>query len=172
MEQKRSDSLIERQEKAARQQAILEKKRRAIAAYNTAEDSKEKARQLREQKLRRKAQAALEVEENKKQQEKQKREKKAQIDRKTKSLLASDELDTYASIGQWFLSICWLNIPIVGFIYALVLAFGKKASFDKKSFARGYLLYRVMVWILAFTILFVLYKVGLSFIDQMLSLVS
>lgn len=75
-------------------------------------------------------------------------------------------------IGNWFQTCCYINIPIVGFIYVLVLAFRKKTPEEKKYFAKGYLLYKVMVWLLAIVLLYCLYKLGLDFIDGMLSFIK
>ncbi len=50
----------------------------------------------------------------------------------------------------------------------LILAIRKKTPPYKKSFAVAYILYRILVMTLAVIILFILYKVGLSFIDEIL----
>lgn len=78
------------------------------------------------------------------------------------------KLKRYGEVGQWFQTLCWSRIPIFGFFYMLVLAIRKKTPSQKKSFAIAYVLYRSLVMLLAFTILFVLYKVGLSFVDEIL----
>lgn len=82
---------------------------------------------------------------------------------------AKAKLKRYGEVGQWFQTLCWVRIPIFGFFYMLVLAVRKKTPPQKKSFAIAYVLYRCLVMLLAFTILFVLYKVGLSFIDEILN---
>ena len=81
---------------------------------------------------------------------------------------ARTKLRRYGEVGQWFLTLCWIRIPIVGFFYMFVLALRKKTPPQKRSFAIAYVLYRFLVMLLAFTILFVLYKVGLSFLDEIL----
>lgn len=94
-------------------------------------------------------------------------EKPARGDRR--SLNATEEkLRNYGRVGQWFLTLCWMNIPVFGFFYMLVLAIRKKTPPQKKSFAIAYILYRMLVLLLAGTILFVLYRVGLSFIEEIL----
>lgn len=78
------------------------------------------------------------------------------------------KLQYYGEIGQWFQTLCWIKIPVFGFFYALVLALRKKTPLRRKSFAIAYLLYRILVLLLAVTILYVLYKIGLGFVDEIL----
>ena len=75
-------------------------------------------------------------------------------------------------IGNWFQTFCYMRIPVIGFIYILVMAFSKKTPEYKKEFAKGYILYKILVWILAIVLLYCLYKVGLDFVDGMLSLIK
>lgn len=77
-----------------------------------------------------------------------------------------------AEVGRWFQTICWLKIPVIGFIYMLGLAISRKTPEDKKNFILGYMLYKLLVWTLAIVIAYVLYKTGLSFIDGMLQYIS
>lgn len=79
-----------------------------------------------------------------------------------------EQLKKYGRIGKWFQTICFMNVPVVGFFYMLVLAVRKKTPAVRKDFAKAYLLYRVLVLLLAFTILFVLYKIGLDLVDGIL----
>lgn len=83
-----------------------------------------------------------------------------------------EKIKKAGSVGSWFQTCCYINIPIVGFIYVLVLAFRKNTPEEKKYFAKGYLLYKVMVWLLAIVLLYCLYKLGLDFIDGMLSFIK
>jgi len=77
-------------------------------------------------------------------------------------------LQRYGKVGEWFQVLCVTKVPIIGFIYMLVLAIRKKTPPYKKSYAIAYLLYRILVLALAVTILFILYKVGLGFVDEIL----
>lgn len=81
---------------------------------------------------------------------------------------AEEKLRRYGETARWFQMLCWSRIPVIGFFYMLALAIRKKTPSQKKSFATAYVLYRCLVLLLAFTILFVLYKVGLSFVDEIL----
>lgn len=162
----------------AKQQEMLEKKRREKAEYNTAttradikkarKEERARARQKPDNPLFQRRKSKLEYKEMVFK-EKEKAAKASNPNLK-KAMVAEEE--GYVPVSQWFLSICWIKIPIVGFIYALFLALYKKTPYDKKNFARGYLLYRLLVLLLAFTVLYVLYKIGLDFVDQLLSMVS
>ena len=83
-----------------------------------------------------------------------------------------ERIEKIGRAGGWFQTICYMNIPIIGFIYVLVLAFSKKTSEERKDFARGYLIYKVLVWILAIVLLYCLYKLGLGFVDGILSFIK
>lgn len=166
MKKRMQDSVIAKQEKAARQQELLEKKRKARADYNIYGGHSNEAKERKHQELVQKKQ--------KKQQEvrREKQEKKKKmLTRSFQKAVAFDDAEG-VSVSEWFLSVCWIKIPVVGFIYVLVLALSKKTHPAKKNFARGYLIYRCLVLILSVTVLYVLYQVGLSFIDELLSFVK
>lgn len=79
------------------------------------------------------------------------------------------KLETWGRMGTWFQTFCWMHIPLVGFWYMVVVALRKKTPKEKKAFARAYILYRILVLILACTILYIFYRMGLSFLEQILS---
>lgn len=83
-------------------------------------------------------------------------------------LSREEKLKQYGRVGRWFQTICFMHVPVVGFFYILVMALKKDTPAARKDFARAYLLYRILVLLLAFTILFVLYKIGLNFVDDLL----
>lgn len=102
-------------------------------------------------------------------QEKEKQEKeKEMLKQAEKDVRCRERIRKYGAIGRWFQTICLMNIPIVGFWYMVVLAVRKKTPPQKKSFAVAYILYRILVMLLAFTILYVLYRIGLDFADSLL----
>lgn len=166
MDKRVQDSVIAKQEKAARQQELLEKKRQARAEYNISggRSGEQKEKKHQEQVLK-KQQKQLEI-----RQEKQEKKKK-RFSKSFQKAVAFDDAEG-VSVSEWFLSVCWIKIPVIGFIYVLVLALSKKTHPAKKNFARGYLIYRCLVLILSVTVLYVLYQIGLNFIDQMLSFVK
>lgn len=171
MEKKEQDSVIAKQERAVRQQQLLEKKRQARAEYNTSDGRngsmarQEKKLEKRQQQRQRKEEKAIRI------QEKKQEKKKIRFTKSFQDAVAFDDAEG-VSVSEWFLSVCWIKIPVIGFIYVLVLALSKKTHPAKKNFARGYLVYRCLVLILSLTIMYVLYQVGLSFIDEMLSFVK
>ena len=79
---------------------------------------------------------------------------------------------SFAEAGSWFQTICWLNIPVFGFFYILVLLVRKKTPIHKKNFIIGYIMYKTLVWLLAIVLLYWLYKTGIGFIDGMLKYVA
>ena len=89
---------------------------------------------------------------------------------KRESISREEKLKQYGRVGKWFQTICFIHVPVVGFFYMLVLAIRKSTPAVKRDFARAYLLYRILVLILAFALLFVLYRIGLDLIDGLLRL--
>lgn len=79
------------------------------------------------------------------------------------------KLETWGRMGNWFLTFCWMHIPLVGFWYMVVVALRKKTPKEKKAFARAFILYRILVLILACTLLYIFYRMGLGFLEQILS---
>lgn len=88
------------------------------------------------------------------------------------SFLRGEKIKQYGRIGKWFQTICFSHVPIVGFFYMLVLAIRKNTPAAEKDFAKAYLLYRILVLILAFAILYVLYQIGLDLVDGLLKYVK
>ena len=154
MDQKDQDTVISRQERVARQQEILERKRRAKAEYNVSSLEQ----------LEKKKQHKIAVQGKKREKNRKRFQKSYQ------SAVAFDDAEG-VSVSQWFLSVCWLKIPVFGFLYALFLAFSPKTHLSKRNFARGYLIYRILVLVLSVTVLYVIYKLGLDLIEQLLSFV-
>lgn len=161
MEHRANESLISRQEKAAKQQEILEKKRRAKAEYNVSSSRHERRPVEHKPRLPKR-----------KKKESNPKIFSRQIKKESPKLAQTVSTEGYVSVSQWFLSICWIKIPVIGFFYALVLAISQKTPTDKKSFARGYLLYRILVLLLSATVMYVIFQVGLGFVDQLLSFVK
>ncbi len=100
-----------------------------------------------------------------------KREFDSKADSK-KSRKKMSGFEKFAEVGKWFQTICWIKIPIIGFLYILVLAVSKRTPPDKKYFVLGYLMYKILVWTLALVLIYCLYNIGLNFIDDMLSFVK
>lgn len=62
------------------------------------------------------------------------------------------------SVGSWMLTLLLCGIPLVGFIYLLVLAFGSSAAPSKRNFARAVFVWQIIA-LVASVILYVLFGV-------------
>ena len=69
---------------------------------------------------------------------------------------------------KWFLTFMYMNIPVIGWIYLLVKAFGRKTT-QLKDFARAYLLYKLVFLLVALIILGLAVYVGLGILDELLA---
>lgn len=77
-----------------------------------------------------------------------------------------------AEASSWFQTICWLNIPVFGVIYMFILLIRKSTPSHKKNFITGYIMYKILVWLLAIVLVYWLYKTGLGFIEGMLGYIT
>ena len=110
--------------------------------------------------------------ENLKENETKDKNDKTEMSEEQKQNIREMKVKKAGHIGNWFQTFCYMRIPVKGFIYILVMEFSKKTPEYKKEFAKGYILYKILVWILAIVLLYCLYKVGLDFVDGMLSLIK
>ena len=110
--------------------------------------------------------------ENLKENETKDKNDKTEMSEEQKQNIREMKVKKAGHIGNWFQTFCYMRIPVIGFIYILVMAFSKKTPEYKKEFAKGYILYKILVWILAIVLLYCLYKVGLDFVEGMLSLIK
>ncbi len=60
------------------------------------------------------------------------------------------------SVGAWMLTLFLVSIPVVGFIYLLVLALGSGASPAKRNFARAMFVWQI-IGVVATILIFVLF---------------
>ena len=68
----------------------------------------------------------------------------------------------------WFFTFMCMNIPIIGWIYLLTKAFGKKET-PLKDFSRAYLLYKLVFLAVALVILGIAVYIGLGILDKLLA---
>lgn len=73
-----------------------------------------------------------------------------------------------ARIHRWFFTFMCMNIPIAGWIYLFYLAFSKKVT-DRRDFARAYLFYKLIFFVISAVILGILIYIGMGFLDQLLA---
>lgn len=60
------------------------------------------------------------------------------------------------SVGSWMITLLVVGIPMVGFIYLLVLALGSGGSPSKRNFARAMFIWQI-IGIIALVLMFVLF---------------
>lgn len=68
----------------------------------------------------------------------------------------------------WFLTFMSMNIPVIGWLYLLRLAFGKKEN-ELRAFAKAYLLYKLIFFIAALFILGLILYIGMNIADKLLA---
>ncbi len=69
---------------------------------------------------------------------------------------------------EWFFTFMCMNIPIVGWIYLLTKAYGKKEN-QLRDFSRAYLMYKLVFLVISLVILGVLVYVGMEIADRVLA---
>ncbi|MDJ1371836.1 hypothetical protein [Gulosibacter molinativorax] len=67
------------------------------------------------------------------------------------------------SLGSWMLAVFLMMIPVVGFIYLLVLAFGGTESVAKKNYARASLLWSAILIVLMIVAAIIMATAGIAF---------
>lgn len=88
---------------------------------------------------------------------------------KQREILSSAEEPGYirrSPARSWFNTFMIMNIPIIGWLYLLILAFGKKDQ--RKDFAKAYLIYKLVFLLVALAIIAVLLHFGMEAADQLL----
>ena len=60
------------------------------------------------------------------------------------------------SVGSWMLTLLLCGIPVIGFIYLLVLAFGSGSAPSKRNYARAVFAWEIIA-LIATIILYVLF---------------
>lgn len=123
---------------------------KAVSPSKVVEHNRKKEKPVRQEKSRRREKAVV-------------REKESSNREK-----GTARLKKLGSVGHWFQVLCFMHIPVFGFLYMLVKALRKKTPEEERYFAIAYLLYQILILFLALTILYVLYRVGLQFVDGIL----
>ncbi len=78
------------------------------------------------------------------------------------------EREESTPIHDWFFTFMCMNIPLIGWIYLISLAFSKKQT-ERKNFARAYLFYKLLFLMIGIVLLGILLYIGLDMIDQILA---
>ena len=74
----------------------------------------------------------------------------------------SEESESANSVGSWMLTMLLVGIPVFGFIYLLMLAFGSGHSASKRNWAKATLIWAVIGVVLSIAFSFVLGMLGYS----------
>lgn len=70
-------------------------------------------------------------------------------------------------LGSWIFTTFVMFIPIINFIYLLVLAFGGSVSIAKKNFARASLIWMLVGVVLSILAFILLAMAGVSLFDEL-----
>lgn len=70
-------------------------------------------------------------------------------------------------IQSWFNTFMIMNIPIIGWIYLFILAVSRKSD-QKKDFARAYLVYKLVFFLVALAMLALVLYSGMEVADRLL----
>ena len=90
---------------------------------------------------------------------------------KTSSISSEDSCNKESStipVRRWFVTFMCMNIPIIGWIYLIVLAFSRSKG-ARRDFAKAYLLYKLVFLLISAAILAVAIHYGLELLDLLLS---
>lgn len=80
----------------------------------------------------------------------------------------SSEVPVSVPIRHWFVTLMCMNLPIIGWIYLIILACGRCKD-SRKDFAKAYLLYKLVFLLLSLAILAVALHYGLEILDKVLA---
>ena len=89
-----------------------------------------------------------------------------------KELESRDAREIYTTnkvaISNWFLTICYLNIPVVNVIYFLCTLISRKTPQPKKAYVVAWAVFQVLCIALAALLIYFVIQFGADFIDNML----
>lgn len=73
-----------------------------------------------------------------------------------------------APVHTWFITFMCMNIPVIGWIYLLYLAFRKDTTL-RRNFARAYLFYKLVFLLISLVILGILVYIGMGLLENLLA---
>lgn len=94
-------------------------------------------------------------------------EKTKEKKEKEKAEGAEENYVRRSPIRSWFNTFMIMNIPIIGWFYLLILALRKDTD-QRRDFARAYLVYKLVFFLVALGILIVLMYTGMEMADRLL----
>ncbi len=87
---------------------------------------------------------------------------------KSRTSKAPETPPAQVSAASWFVTLMCMNIPVIGWLYLIILAFSKSAG-ARRGFARAYLLYKFIFLLITLAILAVAVHYGMIYLDMLLS---
>lgn len=90
-----------------------------------------------------------------------------------KSLYSDTAAEGYirrSSILSWFNTFMLMNIPLIGWIYLIILSLRKKDQ--RKDFARAYLVYKLVFLLVALAIIAICLYAGMEAVDRLLQYIN
>lgn len=89
-----------------------------------------------------------------------------------KELKRRDNKEVYTTnkvaISNWFLTICYLKIPIINIIYFLCTLISRKTPQPKKAYVLAWVVFQVLCLALAALLIYFVIQFGADFIDNIL----
>lgn len=73
-------------------------------------------------------------------------------------------------VRSWFHTLMIMDIPLIGWIYLLIMAFSKKDQ--RRDFAKAYLIYKLVFLLLALAIIAICLYVGMEAADRLLQYIN
>lgn len=80
----------------------------------------------------------------------------------------SSKPQVFVPVHSWFVTFMCMNIPVIGWIYLLILALSPSMG-PRRDFAKAYLLYKLVFLLLSLAILALALHYGLLFLDKLLA---
>ena len=74
----------------------------------------------------------------------------------------------FVPVHRWFVTFMCMNIPMIGWIYLIILALSPSKG-PRRDFAKAYLLYKLIFLLLSLAILAVALHYGLEVLDKLLA---
>ena len=93
------------------------------------------------------------------------------IDFEQDDVLFEDQ-ENKVGVSNWFVTICYLNIPIFNIIYLFVIVLSKKTPQPKKTYAIAFMTYQFLTILLAIMVLYYVTQVGADFLDNILKYIE
>lgn len=75
------------------------------------------------------------------------------------------------TMGSWYMTFMYMGIPIIGWIYMLIVSFASK-SVIKRRFARAYLLYRLTILVACVCVILIGIHIAIPYAEWLLNYIE